>query len=267
MEVRKATSSQITEPQIDKKSEVTKKKSTVLNQIADSFENESSQSSSSDHSSSASSEPEKKAGQITGGILIKQMTAARIGETNAKSGESSGKKELSPEQQSRVSNSNPQKENLKPSFFLQDARSKDEDRKNSGLQPPFASSKNADSEQQSKVNQSRELAKDLIGKDTRVQDGSQKDFSNDPVVNGTRLNEAVQDAIETRQQDAAALGGQTGRDRLTDAADPTSKGPGQQSSSPGKEGLESKTDDLINLAAGAATLLGGPSAARLEVRS
>src|SRR5262245_3680737 len=127
MEVRKAVVPQLIQPQIDQKSEVSKTKSGNQNLITDSFEKKNSQSSNSDSSSSASSEPEKKAGQITGGILIKQMTAARIGETNVKSEqstESSGKKELSPEQQSRVSNSDPQKENLKPSFFLQDARSR-----------------------------------------------------------------------------------------------------------------------------------------------
>jgi len=222
MEVRKAT--QIIQPQIDQKSEVTKIKSANQNPITDLFEKENSQSSNSS-SNSASSEPEKKAGQITSGILIKQMTSARIGETNAKqSGEASGKKELSPEEQSRVSNSHPENENLKPTFFLQDARSRYEDSKNSGLQAPFAPKKPAESEQQSRVNQSREQAKDLIGKDTKVQDGSQKDFSNDPLLNGTKIRDAVQDAAGERKDESTALGGKSGKDRLTSLADPTSSG-------------------------------------------
>src|SRR5262245_44036415 len=150
MEVRKAT--QIIQPEIPQKSEVSKTKNAVQNLISDSFEKENSKSSSSNSSSTASSEPEKKAGQITSGILIKQMTAARIGETNAKqSGEVSGKKDLSPEQQASVSNSDPQKKNLNPSYLMQDARSKDEDRKNSGLQAPFASNKGFEDSRFSKV--------------------------------------------------------------------------------------------------------------------
>src|SRR5262245_45257894 len=97
MEVRKTT--QTIQPQIDQKSEVTKTKSLALNPVADLFEKANAQSASSNSSSTASAEPEKKAGQITGGILIKQMTAARIGKTDAKSSEVSGKKDLSPEQQ------------------------------------------------------------------------------------------------------------------------------------------------------------------------
>ena len=249
MEIKKTSVPSSAQPEIQPKSEVSRTKSSSQNLIPDSFET--SKSSDSNQSSAASSEPEKKAGQITSGILIKQMTAARMGETNSKSqqsSESSGKKELTSEQQSRVSNSDPRKENLKPSFFLQDARSKDEDRKNSGLQDPFAPSKTPDSEQQSKVNQSLEQAKDLIGKDTRVQDGSQKDFSNDPLLNKTNLHDSVQNAKEDRQHDASALGGQKGTDRLTNATDPTSKGP-QQQSAYGKDmaagGMLEHTEALI----------------------
>src|SRR5262245_22644229 len=119
MEVRKAVVPQSIQPQIDQKSEVTKTKSANQNLIPDSFEQENTKSSSSNSSGSASSEPEKKAGQITGGILIKQMTAARIGETNAKSqqaGESSGKKQLSPEEQQQVSKFNPKEDFKQPSL-------------------------------------------------------------------------------------------------------------------------------------------------------
>ncbi len=226
MEVRKA-SQQIIQPEIPQKSEVTKIKSANQNPITDLFQTENSQSSNSNSSSPASPEPEKKAGQITSGILIKQMTAARIGETNAKqSGEVSGKKDLSPEEQARVSNSDPQKENLKPSFFLQDARSRYEDSKNSGLQAPFAPQKGAVSEQQAKVNQSKEQAKDLIGQDTKVQDGSQKDFSNDPLVSGKGVRDAVKDETDNRQKDTNALGGSK-TDRLASQLDPTSSSPQQ----------------------------------------
>jgi hypothetical protein len=230
MEVRKASVQQIIQPEIPQKSEVSKTKNAGQNLIPDTFEKENSKSSSSSSTSTASSEPEKKAGQITGGILIKQMTAARMGETNPnsqQSSESSGKKELTPEQQSRVSNFDPRKENLKPSFFLQDARSRDEDRKNSGLQVPFAPAKAPESEQQAKLNQSRELAKDLIGKDTTVHDGSEKDFSNDPLISGKGPRDAVKDETDNRQKDADALGGRTGTDRLTNVADPTSSSPQQ----------------------------------------
>src|SRR5262245_55570777 len=120
MEVRK-TSQQIIQPEIPQKSEVSKTKSSAQNMIPDSFEKENSKSSSSSSSSTASSEPEKKAGQITGGILIKQMTAARLGGVNQSAGNFT-KKDLTPEQQSRVSNSDPKNENLKSSYFLQDAR-------------------------------------------------------------------------------------------------------------------------------------------------
>ena len=226
MEVRKANQ-QIIQPEIPQKSEVSKTKNALQNLISDSFEKENSKSSSSNSSSTASAEPEKKAGQITSGILAKQMTAARIGETNAKqSGEVSGKKELSPEEQASVSNSDPQKTDLKPSFVLQDARSRYEDSKNSGLRAPFAPQKGPVSEQQAKVNQSKEQAKDLIGKDTKVQEGSQKDFSNDPLISGKNARDAVKDETDNRQKDTNALGGSK-TDRLVSQLDPTSSSPQQ----------------------------------------
>src|ERR1700752_3148238 len=121
MEVRKASVQQIIQPEIPQKSEVNKTKSAGQNLIPDSFEKENSKLSSSNSSNTASSEPEKKTGQITGGILVKQMTAARLGETNVNTKqEEVGKKELSSEEQASVSNSDPQKTDLKPSFFLQD---------------------------------------------------------------------------------------------------------------------------------------------------
>jgi hypothetical protein len=227
MEVRKANQ-QIIQTEIPQNSEVTKTKNAVQKLISDSFEKENSKSSDSNASSSASSEPEKKAGQITNGILIKQMTTARIGETNAKqSAEVSGKKDLSPEEQARVSNSvDPQKKDLKPSSSLQDARSRYEDRKNSGLQAPFAPKKGEPSEQQAKVNQSIELAKDLIGQDAKVQDGSQKDFSNDPLISGKNAHDAVKDETDNRQKDTNALGGSK-NDRLATLLNPTSSSPQQ----------------------------------------
>ncbi len=235
MEVRKATSSQITEPQIDQKSEVTKTKSAALNPIADLFQKETSQSSSSNASSSASSEPEKKAGQITGGILIKQMTAARIGETNAKqSSEVSGKKDLSPEQQSRVSNSDPRKKNLDSSFFLQDARSKDEDRKNSGLQPPFASNKGYENSRLSKVD------KDQVTNASGSEQTSNAVKDADRLVDGGSLRSQVDAEVAERHQDTNAIGGSR-TDQLSDLLNPTAGGP-QQSSQTGKEQLAYSRD-------------------------
>jgi hypothetical protein len=226
MEVRKANQ-QIIQPEIPQKSEVSKTKSAVQNLIADSFETENSKSSDSNSSSTASSEPEKKAGQITNGILIKQMTAARIGQTNAKqSGETSGKKDLSPEEQQQVSKLNPKEDFKKPSSSVEDARSRYEDRKNSGLQAPFAPKKPTESEQQAKVNQSKEQAKDLIGKDARVQDGSQKDFSNDPLVSGKGARDAIKDETNNRQNETNALGGSK-KDQLSSLLNPTSSSPTQ----------------------------------------
>jgi len=117
MEVRKTSVAQNT--QIDQKPEVTKVKSSVQNLIPDSFESKNSSAADS-NTSSASSEPEKKAGQITGGILIKQMTNARLG--GAQSG------------------------------------SKSEDSKNSGLQIPFSPNKGNANPKFSKVDKDQIIA-------------------------------------------------------------------------------------------------------------
>jgi hypothetical protein len=223
MDVRKAT--QVIQPQTNQTSEVTKTKSTNLNPIADSFEKANAQSSSSNSASTASSEPEKKAGQITGGILIKQMTAAQLGETTT------GKKELSPEQQSSVSKSNPQKTNLKPSSSFQDARSRFEDSKNSGLQVPFAPKKGEASSQASKVDKDQIVAS--LGQSSSEQTSNAvKDA--DRLVDGGSLRSQVDAEVAERHQDSNALGGSR-NDRLSDLLNPTAKGPQQSGQTHGKD--------------------------------
>jgi hypothetical protein len=239
MEVRKANQ-QIIQPEISQKSEVSKTKSAVQNLIADSFEKENSQSSSSDSSSAASSEPEKKAGQITNGILIKQMTSARIGGTNAKqSSEVSGKKDLSPEEQSRVSNFDPQKENLKPSYVLQDSRSKDEDRKNSGLQPPFASNKG---DANSKFTNVPRVGKDQVINTTGSEQTSNAVKDANRLVDGGTLRTQVDAEVAERHQDTNAIGGSK-NDQLTDLLNPTAAGPQQSGQTHGKGSIEQVWDD------------------------
>jgi hypothetical protein len=228
MEVRKTN--QLIQTQIDQKAEVTKAKSAIQNLIADSFQTENSQSSSSDSGSAASSEPEKKAGQITNGILIKQMTAARIGGTNAKqSSEVSGKKDLTPEQQASVSNSDPQKKNLNPSFVLQDSRTKDQDRKNSGLQPPFAPNTGFENSRFSKV------GKDQVSNTTSSEQTSDAVKDADRLVDGGSLRNQLGDEVAERHQDSTGIGGST-NDRLNDLLNPTAGGP-QESAKAGKDQL------------------------------
>lgn len=240
MEVRKATQ-QIIQPEIPQKSEVSKTKNSAQNLIPDSFEKENSKSSSSGSSSTTSSEPEKKAGQITGGVLIKQMTAARLGETNANTRqEEAGKKELSPEEQSSVSNSDPRKKNLDPSFFMQDARSKDEDRKNSGLQPPFASNKGDASSKFSNVS----LA---VGKDEVINASGTEQTSNavkdaNRLADGGSIRSQVDAEVAERHQDTNAIGGSR-NDRLNDLLNPTAAGPQQNGSTYGKGAIEQVWDD------------------------
>ena len=234
MEVRKANQ-QIIQPEIPQKSEVSKTKNAVQNLISDSFEEENSKSSSSNSSSTASAEPEKKAGQITSGILIKQMTAARIGETNAKqSGDVSGKKDLSPEEQVNVSNSDPRKKNLDPSSFLQDARSKDEDRKNSGLQPPFATNKGYENSRLSKVGE------DQVTNTSGTEQTSNAVKDADRLVDGGTLRTQVDAEVAERHQDTNAIGGSR-NDRLNDLLNPTASGP-QQSGKTGKDQLAYSRD-------------------------
>jgi hypothetical protein len=238
MEVRKAT--QTIQTQIDQKSEVTKIKSANQNPITDLFTTESSQSSNSNSSSTASSEPEKKAGQITSGILIKQMTAARIGETNAKqSAEVSGKKDLTPEEQSRVSNSHPEKENLNPSFSLQDARSRYEDSKNSGLQPPFASNK---VDANSKFTNVSRVGKDQVINTTGSDQTSNAVKDANRLVDGGTLRSLVDAEVAERHQDRNAIGGSK-NDQLSDLLNPTYAGPQQSGQTHGKGAIEQVWDD------------------------
>ena len=140
-----------------------------------------------------------------------------------------GEAHLNSEQQNLVSKFLPENEHLEDaSFFLKDARSRHDDEKNS------AQSKTPDSEQMAKVKESMEKAKELLSQSTTVHDGSEKDFSNDQLLSGTNLHDAVQNEIDGRHQDAAALGGQTGMDRLKNLTDPTSKGPQQNGQTYGK---------------------------------
>jgi hypothetical protein len=229
MEIKKTSASSIAQPEIQQKSEVSKTKSSAQSLISDSFET--SKSADSNQGSTASSEPEKKAGQITGGILIKQMTAARLGGTSV-SGESSGKKELSPEQQSRVSNSDPRKKNLDPSSFLQDARSKDEARKNSGLQPPFASNIG---DANSKFTNVSRVGKDQVTNATGSEQTSNAVKDADRLVDGGSLRTQVDAEVAEQHQDTNALGGST-NDRLNNLLNPTAAGP-QQSGKTGKDQL------------------------------
>jgi hypothetical protein len=230
MEIKKTSVSTIAIPEIPQKSEVSKTKSSAENLISDSFET--SKSSDTNQGSSASSEPEKKAGQITGGILIRQMTAARIGQTNAKqSGDISGKKDLSPEQQTRVSNSDPQKDNLKPSNSLQDARSRYEGSKNSGLQVPFAPAKGDASSRIPNVSKDQIVA--TLGQSASEQTSNAvKDA--DRLVDGGSLRSQVDAEVAERHQDSNALGGSR-TDRLSDLLNPTSAGPQQSGQTHGKD--------------------------------
>ncbi len=235
MEVRKTSVQQIIQPEIPQKSEVTKTKSVSQNLIPDSFEKENSQSSSSNSSSTASSEPEKKAGQITGGILIKQMTAARLGSANVNAAkQENGKKELSPEQQASVSNSDPQKKNLNSSYLLQDARSKDEDRKNSGLQPPFASNKGDAS---SKFTNVSRVGKDQVINATGSDQTSNAVKDANRFADGESIRTQVDGEVAERHQDSNALGGSRS-DRLNDLLNPTAAGPQQSGQTYGKDQLE-----------------------------
>jgi hypothetical protein len=250
MEVRKANQ-QIIQPEIPQKSEVIKTKNAVQNLISDSFEKENSQSSSSNSGSTASTEPEKKAGQITGGILIKQMTAARIGQPNAaQSSQTSGKKDLSPEQQSRVSNSDPQKKNLNSSYLLQDARSKDEDRKNSGLQPPFGSNKGDAS---SKFTNVSPVGKDQVINATGSDQTSNAVKDANRFADGGSIRSQVDAEVAERHQDSNAVGRST-NDRLSDLLNPTSGGPQQSSQTHGKDQVAyERTRTTLNTDTGSLT--------------
>ena len=94
MEIRKTQQAvSVSKVEENQKADVTKAKPIGQNQTPDSFQIGSSRTSDNAGNGSASAEPEKKAGQITGGILIKQMTAARLGESGIKSPESKQSKE------------------------------------------------------------------------------------------------------------------------------------------------------------------------------
>src|SRR5262249_5177824 len=87
-----------------------------------------------------------------------------------------GKERLTAEEQKLVDNFHPQDfENFSP--FLQDARSRYEASKNSGLQPPFA---NVTSRDTTKLKEGKEKAKELITSNTTVPERGRKDFTDAP---------------------------------------------------------------------------------------
>lgn len=107
MEIRKTSiSSEVSKVETDQRAEVSKIKPIGSNKIPDSFEKGSSTPNGNQPSSSTSAEPEKKAGQITGGILIKQMTQARLSDSGIKITESA-KKELSETQRDQAESVDP----------------------------------------------------------------------------------------------------------------------------------------------------------------
>lgn len=140
------------------------------------------------------------------------------------------KKELSPEQQASVSNSDPQKKNLNSSYLLQDARSKDEDRKNSGLQPPFASNKGDAS---SKFTNVSSVGKDQVINATGSDQTSNAVKDANRFADGESIRTQVDAEVAERHQDTNAVGGSRS-DRLSDLLNPTAAGP-QQSGKTGKD--------------------------------
>lgn len=101
----------VSKVETDRREEVSKIKPIGSQQIPDSFEKGGLKSADNQSNSSASAEPAKKAGQITGGILIKQMTQARLAESGIRvptsSKETKGKKDLSETQQNQAENTSP----------------------------------------------------------------------------------------------------------------------------------------------------------------
>lgn len=95
----------VSKVETDRREEVKNIKPIGSQQIPDSFETGKA-GSVENQSSTSSAEPEKKAGQITGGILIKQMTQARLADAGIKvssqSKETKGKKDLNETQQDQA---------------------------------------------------------------------------------------------------------------------------------------------------------------------
>jgi len=97
MEIKRTSkATQISKAETDNREEVSKIQPGGKQQIPDSFEQGKSRSSAKDPNSATTGEPKKKAGQRTGGILIKQMTAARLGGEAGikKDKEAGGRKDL-----------------------------------------------------------------------------------------------------------------------------------------------------------------------------
>lgn len=101
----------VSKVETDRREEVSKIKPLGSNKIPDSFET--GKAASENQSNTSSAEPGKQAGQITGGILIKQMTQARLADAgiklaNPSATENTGTRDLTDIQQGQVVATSPQ---------------------------------------------------------------------------------------------------------------------------------------------------------------
>ena len=134
--------------------------------------------------------------------------------------ENSGKKELSPEEQQRVSNFDT-KDIEKPTSFVQTSESRSNESKNSGLEAPFARPKSPEQELKDKAAADKQKARDSLRETTLGNNTSNENVNQ--LVNGSNLRDTLKNEMAERHEEINVItgGGGSPKEKLTNAMDIT----------------------------------------------
>ena len=127
--------------------------------------------------------------------------------------ENSGKKELSPEEEQRVSNF-ATTDLEKPTSFVQTSESRSNESKNSGLEAPFSRPKTAQEELKEKAAEDKKKARDFIRGNTLGNDTGNQNVNQ--LVNGSNLRDTLKNEMAERHEEINVItgGGGSGKGEI-----------------------------------------------------
>ncbi len=128
--------------------------------------------------------------------------------------ENLGKKELSPEEEQRVSNF-ATTDLKKPTYFVQTSESRSNESKNSGLSAPFTRPKSPEQELKDKAAEDKKKAKDFDRGNTLGNNTSNQNVNQ--LVDGSNLRDTLKNEMAERHEEINAITGGTGspKEKLT----------------------------------------------------
>lgn len=151
----------------------------------------------------------------------------------------SGKKELGTNEQDQASKNDVSKFE-KPSYFVEDSRTRSEERKDSGLQPPFGSGNKSKTEERGPKTLTQDQISSLYGTNSPEQSSDAvKDAGR--LIDGVGVRDGLNQEVAERSEERNAVAGGSQLDRLASTLDPTARGAkGQNSTSYNNKGMISQ---------------------------